>query len=110
MYQILPRFVTAAVALLVILGLVQLLYYFRFKHKASVTDVDKQLWQLRLFSGFLGVLLLMATVYLPARFPYSDIKLPAESEAVLQTLIQNQRRIARDFDALLDVLNFVLAC
>src|SRR5690349_4511402 len=108
MHLISSRFIAAAVALMVVCALAQLFYYFRFKRNLNVTEIDKQLWQLRLFSAFLGLLLLMAMFYLPTTGIYRDVDLsPAASEAPLQTIVHNQQRVASELDQMRDVLNVV---
>jgi len=74
----------------------------------NLTDVDKGLWQLKLFSIFLGVLIFVATLYLPSTSFYRDIDLsPAARETALQNLVQNQQRIGNQVDQLREVLYIV---
>lgn len=108
MYLVTSNFSNVALALMTVFAVVQVCFYFSFKRKANVTDVDKNLWQLRLFSGFLAALIFLAMLYLPSTGFYRDIDLsPAARETAFQNLVYNQQRIGTQLDQLREVLNVV---
>jgi hypothetical protein len=108
MHAITSRFIYVALALVIIFALAQVFYYFKFKRKPNLTDVDKSLWQIRLDSVFLGALLFVAMLYLPTTGFYRDIDIsPAGREAAFQNLVHNQQRIGNQLDELREVLYIV---
>lgn len=109
MYLVTSNFSNVALALMIVFAVVQVCYHFTFKRKANVTDVDKNLWQLRLFSGFLAALIFLAILYLPSTGFYREIDLsPAARETAFQNLVYNQQHIGTQLDQLREVLNVVL--
>jgi hypothetical protein len=108
MNAITGRFINVALALVIIFAVPQVFYYFKFKRNVNLTDVDKGLWQLKLFSIFLGVLIFVAMLYLPSTGFYRDIDIsPAARETAFQNLVQNQQRIGNQVDQLREVLYIV---
>jgi|GEM_PF-5240590 hypothetical protein len=108
MHLLTSRFINVALALTIVFALAQAFYYFRFRRKLSVTDVDKNLWQLRLFSLFLVALLFFAMLYLPSTGFYRDIDpSPDARETAFQNLLANQRRIGAELDQMREVLYVV---
>jgi hypothetical protein len=108
MYLVTSKFINIALALTIVFAVVQVCFYFTFKRKANVTDIDKNLWQLRLFSGFLAALIFLAILYLPSTGFYREIDLsPAARETAFQDLVYNQQRIGDQLDQLREVLNVV---
>ena len=109
MHWLTSRFINVALALTIVFVLAQVFYYFRFRRKANVTDIDKNLWQLRLFSAFLAALVFFAMIYLPSTGYYRDIDLsPAARETAFQNLVANQQRVGEQLDQLREVLYVVL--
>src|SRR5215207_8409077 len=101
MYLVTSNFINIALALTIVFAVVQVCFYFTFKRKANVTDIDKNLWQLRLFSGFLAALIFLAILYLPSTGFYREIDLsPAARETAFQDLVYNQQRIGDQLDQL----------
>jgi amino acid transporter len=109
MHAITSRFANVALALLIVFALTQVFYYFKFKHNVNLTDVDKSLPRLRVFSVLLGTLIFMAMLYLPSTGSYREVDLsPAARETAFQDLVHNQERIGNQLDQFREVLSIVL--
>jgi len=108
MRTFISSFLNIRLALVIVFALVQVVYYFKMRRKPNVTEIDKNLWQLRLFSGFFAALIFLAILYLPSTGFYHDIDpSPAAREIAFQDLVHNQARIGNQLDQLGQVLYIV---
>lgn len=108
MHSITSSFMNMALVWVVVFFLVQVFYYFKFRGNVNLSDFDKAFWQLRLFTGFLGALIVIAMLYLPTTGFYSDIDISASvRETAFQDLVRNQQRMGNQLDQLREVLYFV---
>jgi hypothetical protein len=109
MHVLTSRFINVTIALTIVFALVQVFYYFRFKRKGSFTDLDRNIWKLRLLTGFFAALLFCALAYVPSTGFYRDIDLsPTARETAFQSLVTNQQRIGEQLDQMREVLYVVL--
>lgn len=108
MLGITTRFINIAIVFIIAFVLVKLFYYFKFKRDVNLSDVDKALWQLRLSTVFLAVLIFVAMVYLLSTGFYGDIDLsPSARETAFKDLVWNQQRMGNELDELKEVLFIV---
>lgn len=93
---------------IVIFALAQLFYYFKFKRQVELSDIDKALWQLRLFTIFLAALVFIGMLYLPSTGFYRDIDLSSSArETAFQDVMHNQQCIENQLDQVREVLYLV---
>ncbi len=109
MHLLTSRLINIAIALTVVFALVQLFYYFRFKRQDTVTDFDRNLWKVRLLTGFFAAVLFCALAFVPSTGFYPDIDLsPTAHETAFKTLVTNQEHMGEQLDQMREVLYVLL--
>ncbi len=87
---------------------VRIFYYFKFKRDSQLTEFDKSLFEFKLATIFCGILIYFCFFFLPSTGFHAG-RIPNDSqEKILQHLIENQQKIGKEVDVLIQVLNFVL--
>ncbi len=109
MQAITSSFGNIALVLIIVFAVVQVVCFLKLK-RDDLSDIDKALWQLKLCTIFMGVLIFAAVLYLPRTAFYSDVDLSTETrEATLQNLARYQQRLGNDLNQLREILYIVFS-
>ncbi|HWN09264.1 MAG TPA: hypothetical protein VNO50_08360 [Pyrinomonadaceae bacterium] len=107
MLAITSSFGNIALVLMIVFAAIQVIRFRKLK-RDHLSDIDKALWQLKLWTVFMGVIVFAAVLYLPRTGLYSDIALSAESrEGALQDLVRYQQRMGNDLHQLREIFYIV---